>query len=103
MTRVEKYAEYRKEIENSFRDKTTKEVSSKRVEKMIKENRMTSNKINYDDVLEAYDIYDTGVQEEKRKSKISKKQIIFVMIYSVIIIALIASLIIVGIQAFGGK
>lgn len=103
MTRVEKYAEYRKEIQNSFQIVTTKEKSASRVEKIIHENRMTSNTINYDDVMEAYEIYDTEDHEEKKKSQINKKQILFVMIYAVIIAALIAALVIVGIKAFGGN
>ena len=103
MTRVEKYAEYRKEIEKSFRNVTTKEQSASMVDKIIQENHMTSNNINYDDVMEAYEIYDHDKNEEKKKFRINKRNILFGMIYAVIIFALIASLIIVGIQAFGGN
>lgn len=103
MTRVEKYAEYRKEIQNSFNNISTKEKSSSRVEKIIQENRMTANNINYDDVMEAYEIYDKEDPIEKKKREINKKQILFVMIYAIVILALVIALIFVGIKAFGGK
>lgn len=103
MTRVEKYAEYRKEIEKSFRNVTTKEQSASMVDKIIQENHMTSNNINYDDVMEAYEIYDHDENEEKKKSQINKRNVLFGMIYAIIIIALLAALIIVGIKAFGGN
>lgn len=102
MTRVEKYAEYRKEIQNSFRDVTTKEKSASRVDKIIQENRMTSNGMNYDDVMEAFGIYDTDDHEQKKKSRINKKQIVSAIIYAIIILVLVGALIIVGIKAFGG-
>lgn len=107
MTRVEKYREYRKEILNSFYDDevvTTKKQSSDLVHQ-VTANRDTVNNMSYDEVLEAYRIYDQGEENTKRKKKISKSQRnyrTFLIICVSIIVVLIVALIIVGIKAFGG-
>ena len=103
MTRVEKYAEYRKEIQNSFADTSTKEKSSDRVKKILR-NTETSNTISYDDVLGAYEIYDSNDEvEEKKRHHIEKHTLIFVCSCILIIVALAIALVFIGIEAFGGK
>lgn len=103
MNRVEKYAKYREEIQNSFADVTTKEKSSDRVKQILRETG-TSNSISYDDVMGAYEIYDSNPSETKHKViKLEKHQIIFLCSCLVVIIALAIALIIVGIKVFGGN
>ena len=103
MTRVEKYASYRKEIQDSFADTSTKETSSDRVKKILR-NTDTSNRISYDDVMGAYEIYDSGDEKEVKKSrKVETRTIIFVVSCILIIVALAIALVFVGINAFGGN
>ena len=107
MTRVEKYREYRKEILNSFyNDKkvTKKSIASQRVSNATL-NTDTGNSLSYDDVLEAYELYDekVEVQEKKTLSKVQKKQLVFLIVGILIVLGLLAGLIIVGIKVFGGN
>lgn len=106
MTRVEKYRLYRKEILNSFYvdEKETKKKKSSELVSKITVNRDATNNISYDEVLEAYEIYDKNdIQNKKhRLNAYQKKQISFIIISVSIIILLLAALIIVGIFAFGG-
>lgn len=102
MTRVEKYAAYREEIQNSFNDVSTKEKSSDRVKKIVRKGD-TSNTISYDDVMGAYEIYDSNTEQPKRKMlNLEKRQIIFVTSCLLVIIALAIALVFVGLKAFGG-
>ena len=103
MTRVEKYAEYRKEIQNSFKDTSTKEKSASRVDKILKDNHGSSQTINYDDVMNAYEIYGNEEDTPTKKHHISAKSIVVGIIYGIIIAGLVVALILVGIKAFGGK
>ena len=103
MTRVEKYASYRQEIQNSFNDVSTKEKSADRVKKILR-NSDTSNSISYDDVMGAFEIYDSNKGREKRHmSTLEKRQIIFILSCLIVIIALAIALVFVGIKAFGGN
>lgn len=106
MTRVEKYREYRKEILNSFyteKKNTTKEKSSELVSKVTL-NRESGNSISYDDVLEAYRIYDDSSTETKKEKKrrFEKQHRMFVLIGLGVIVALVVALVIIGINLFGG-
>ena len=49
-TRVEKYAKYREEIQNSFNDMTTKEKTSERVQKIL-DNTDSGRNIALSDVM----------------------------------------------------
>ena len=107
MSRVEKYREYRKEILNSFystKKETKKDIASKRVSNATM-NKDTGNSLSYEEVLEAYELYDENqpVQEKKHLSAAKKRQLIFLIVGILISIALLVALIIVGIQIFGGK
>ena len=73
-TRVEKFKEYREEIQNSFSetDTTTKDKTSERVEKIIREqegnNPLELNgdttTISFDELMNSYDIYEKDDQEK---------------------------------------
>ena len=83
MTRVEKYREYRKQILNSFyneKKNTTKEKSAELVSKATL-NRDSNNSLSYDDVLEAYRIYDDSSDETKveKKRRLQKQYILFLI------------------------
>ena len=109
MTRVEKYREYRKEILNSFyneKKNTKKEQSSELVSKATL-NRDSNNSLSYDDVLEAYRIYDNDTLEEdntrKKKAKLPKQYVIFLIGGISIAVLLVVALIVIGINLFGGR
>ena len=106
MTRVEKYREYRKEILNSFyneKKNTKKQQSSELVSKATL-NRDSNNSLSYDDVLEAYRIYDdSSTETKKEKTKRFKKQHrAFLFGGLAVILALAICLVIIGINLFGG-
>ena len=109
MTRVEKYREYRKEILNSFyneKKNTTKEKSAELVSKATL-NRDSNNSLSYDDVLEAYRIYDNDTLEEdnsrKKKNRLTRQYVIFLMGGIAVAILLVVALIVIGINLFGGR
>ena len=107
MTRVEKYREYRKEILNSFYNEkkvTKKSILSERVSNATL-NTDTGNSLSYDDVLEAYELYEEKKEEPAKKtlSKVQKKQLLFLIIGILVVVALLVGLIIVGINVFGGN
>ena len=102
-TRVEKYAKYREEIQNSFKDTSTFEKSSDRVKKIIRPSD-TSHSISYDDVMSAFEIYDSNVDEKKPKTLgLDKRQILFVTSCILVIIALSVALVFIGLRVFGGN
>lgn len=112
-TRVEKYKEYRKEIQNSFSeaDLTTKKKTSDRVNKILTEQdkeqaieRSSDSSISYKDLMGAYEMYDkNSVSEVSPLANRHKKKINYIIIASVTIVILIAITIIVGVLTFGGK
>lgn len=107
MTRVEKYREYRKEILNSFyfdKKETKKSIVSTKVSQATL-NKDTANNLTVDEVMEAYELYDENTEtvQKKKMNNVQKKELIFFIIGAVVIIGLIVGLIIVGINAFGGK
>ena len=105
MSRVEKYREYRNEI-NSLPDEpkqTKKRQSSKRVDQILQENN-GQNKLAFEDVYDGLDIYNVSSNhEEKHLSYKQKSLIVFYSVMGLIIIGLIIALIFVGRSAFGGK
>lgn len=108
-TRVEKYREYRREIQNSFSEKdlTTKKKTSDRVNKILSGNsskRDSTNSISYNEIMGAYEIYDKD--QKKESSPLEKKhrrKVAYVIFATIMSILLITSTVIVGIIAFGGK
>ena len=105
MSRVEKYREYRNEI-NSLPDEpkqTKKRQSSKRVDQILQE-KNGQNKLAFEDVYDGLDIYNVSSNnEEKHLSYKQKSLIVFYSVMGLIIIGLIIALIFVGQSAFGGK
>ena len=107
MTRVEKYRLYRKEILNSFYT-DDKETSKKKSAEFVSKKTLNRDvsKMSYDDVLEAYKIYDDGTEvvqkEQKRLNEYQKRHIIFVSVCIGLITLLLTGLILVGIKLFGG-
>ncbi len=113
-TRVEKYKEYRREIQNSFKDSdlTTKKKTSDRVEKILHEqdkehaiDRSSSNSISYNETMGAYELYDKDA-DKKVVSPLQKKhqrRVRYIIFASVVCSLLLAATIVTGILAFGGK
>ncbi len=108
-TRVEKYKAYREEIQNSYMDSdmTTKKKTSDRVEKMLEEQEGVSSNhesLSIDKMIDAYEIYDKGVENEKspllKKGKIRR---IYVVVATIVCLILITLTLIFAIQTFGGK
>ena len=102
MTRVEKYRQYREDISNmKFETFTQKGEVAKQVGKMSA-NR-DSNKLNYDQVMIIQDELDGGEINIKRKPfiKLTKYEIFYYSIALFFIIAIIVSLILVGIKLWG--
>ena len=102
MTRVEKYRQYREDISNmKFETFTQKGEVAKQVGKMHA-NR-DSNKLNYDQVMVIQDEFDGGEVNFKRKRFIglTKYEIFYYSIALIFIIAIIVSLILVGIKLWG--
>ena len=107
MTRVEKYREYRKEILNSFyfdNKETKKSIASDKVSKATY-NKNTTNNLSVDEVMEAYQLYDETHEapQKKKLDNIRKKEIIFFALGIIVVLGIIAALIVVGINAFGGN
>lgn len=108
-TRVEKYREYRREIQNSFSEKdlTTKKKTSDRVNKILSDSsskRDSTNSISYNEIMGAYEIYDKD--QKKESSPLEKKhrhKVMYIIFASIVSTLLIGATIIVGIITFGGK
>ena len=113
-TRVEKYKEYRREIQNSFKDSdlTTKKKTSDRVEKILHEqdnersiSKSSSNSISYEETMGAYELYDKDT-DKKEVSPLQKKhhrRVRYIIFASVVCSLLLAATIVVGYLTFGGK
>ena len=113
-TRVEKYKEYRREIQNSFKDSdlTTKKKTSDRVEKILQEHdqersidRSSSNSISYSETVEAYELYDKDTDKKEVSPLIKKQQrkVRYIILASIVCSLLLVTTIVTGILAFGGK
>lgn len=104
-TRVEKFKKYRDEIAASFpsNDDSTMKKTSDRVDKVLAENK-DSTSIPYDDLLDAYELYDKGEHEEISPLLwLHKKRRNYVIIVSIILTILSITALISGILYFGGK
>lgn len=102
MTRVEKYRQYREEISNmKFETFTQKGEVAKQIGKM--HSNKDSNKLNYDQVMIIQDELDSGDVDFKRKRFIglTKYEIFYYSIALLFIVAIIVSLILVGIKLWG--
>ena len=113
-TRVQKFKEYREEIQNSFAetDVTTKKKTSDRVEKILDEqekeksnrNGSSSASISFDELMDSYEIYDKG----DKKTNVSplefkRKRHIAYMATAISVCSLLAiASLVVGILYFGG-
>lgn len=113
-TRVEKYREYRREIQNSFKDSdlTTKKKTSDRVEKILNEQdkehalkKSPNNSISYDETMGAYELYekDTSKKEISPLKKTQQRRVRYVIFASLVCTLLLVATIITGVLAFGGK
>ncbi len=108
MTRTEKYKKYRDEIEHTTFDdeeKSKKEQSAEMVDEILKKENRGTNNLSFNELKEIHDIYvePEPVEKKKKINPIKKKQILFVIICSVVIIGLLIGLILVGIKLFGGN
>ena len=100
-TRVEKFKKYRDEIAASFpsNDDSTMKKTSDRVDKVLAENK-DSTSIPYDDLLDAYELYDKDEHEEISPLLwLHKKRRNYVIIVTILSITALIS----GILYFGGK
>lgn len=108
MTRTEKYKKYREEIKHSFfdeKDRTSKEISAELVGSFISSDKRQTNSLSFDEVMSAYETYETDevIKPKKRTNLTKRNEIIFAIVMSIIIAALLVGVIITGINAFGGK
>ena len=97
MTRVEKYRTYREEIANmKIENFSSKKVTSQKIERIRIDN--DSAKLGYDEVLNAFDIYDTDAKKVKTKYRVHlrKAQIVYLVVATVVIVGLLIGVIITG-------
>ena len=97
MTRVEKFRRYREEIANmKFESSSSKKTLSETIERMCVDN--DSSKLKYEQVLDVFDTYDPDAKNtiKKHHIKLRKNQIIYWSIASVVILALLIAIIVVG-------
>lgn len=97
MTRVEKYRSYREEIANmKIENFSSKKAVSEKIERICNNNE--SSKLNYEEVLNAFDVYDTDGEPVKRKRKIRlrKSQIIYIAVATIVVAALLVGVILTG-------
>lgn len=112
-SRVEKYKEYRQEIQNSFSEKdlTTKKKTSDRVNKILNEQdqehaleKSSANSISYKELMGAYELYDKDKKEDV-SPLINKRrrQVRYIAFAGSVLLVLLIATIVVGVIAFGGK
>ena len=103
MTRVEKYRRYRNEISNmKFETFTTKREAAMQIDKLHNSN--LGRKLNYDQVMSVHEVYDDKeVKLKKRRFLyLTKYELLYCLIASIIILTLVVAIILVGIHV-GGK
>lgn len=77
-TRVEKYKEYRNEIQSSFNDDSTKKMTSDRIDKIISDEHKSNNSsISFDEIIGVHKIYEKG--EEKKESPLKGRKRVSVL------------------------
>lgn len=105
-TRVEKFKEYRSEIQSSFNDyNSTKKKTSDRIDKiMTSEDNKNTSSISFDELMGAHELYekidDKKVSPLKGRKKVS---IPYLLISISICCILLAITIWLGILTFGGQ
>ena len=99
MTRIEKYRSYREEISNmKFETFTKKSEASETIEKL--HSSKLGNKLNYEQVMKANEVFDQGevVFKKRRLINLTKYEIFYYLIATIVIVALVVGLIITGIK-----
>ena len=102
MTRTEKNRQYREEISNmKFESFTQKREASDTIDKL--HNKHLGNKMNFNDVMTANEVLDTSEVKFKKRRLINltKYEIFYYSIALLFIVAIIVSLILVGIKLWG--
>lgn len=102
MTRTEKYRQYREEISNmKFESFTQKREASDTIDKLT--DARLGNKLNLEQVMIANEVFDEGEVKFKKRRLINltKYEIFYFLIASIIIIALVIGLVISGIKLWG--
>ena len=103
-SRVEKYKEYREEIQSSFGDDSTKKKTSDRIDKIISdEHKNNSSSISFDEIIGVHEIYEKG--EEKKESPLKGRKRVSVpyLLFSCFVCCILLAITIwLGILSFGG-
>lgn len=102
MTRMEKYADYRREIMQmkDESENTKKSQASRKVSEILKK----EDTLALEDVLSGLDIYQNEeINTTKHLSLKQKRKIIYISVCSIIIVALLVLTIVIGVNTFGGK
>lgn len=102
MTRMEKYADYRREIleMKGESENTKKHQASQKVNEILKKD----DTLALSDVLSGLDIYQENTSTaEKHLNYRQKRMIIFMTVCFVVIVTILVFTILVGIDVFGGK
>ena len=102
MTRLEKYRQYREDISNmKFETYTQKREASEAIDK-LRDNK-SGNKLNYEEVMMANDVFDSGeIKFKKRKLiNLTKYEIFYCLIAIIIISLIVVGLIVSGIKLWG--
>ena len=102
MTRTEKYRQYREEISNmKFESFTQKREASETIEKL--HDTKASNRLNLEQVMIANEVFDEGEIKFKKRRLINltKYEIFYFLIATLVIVALVIGLIVTGINLWG--
>ena len=102
MTRTEKYRQYREEISNmKFESFTQKREASETIEK-LHDNRL-GNRLNLEQVMIANEVFDEGEVKFKKRRLINltKYEIFYFLIASIIFVILVVGLVVSGIKLWG--
>ena len=102
MTRTEKYRQYREEISNmKFETFSQKREASEAIEKLP--GAKSGKKLNYNQVMEANEIFDEGEVKFKKRRLINltKYEIFYYLIAATVFVALVVGLIVSGLTLWG--
>ena len=104
-TRVERYKKLREEIDKMQSDETSsKSKSSRVVNEILKDKKsQDKNNLSLDNTLKPYEFYDNNEVKEKEKTKLSpleKRRILYIVLASTLVAAILIALVIVGIFVF---
>ncbi len=103
-SRVEKFKDYRNEIQSSFTDDSTKKKTSDRIEKIINDEHKTNNSsISFDEIIGVHEIYEKVEEKKdsplKGRKRVSVPYLLFGCFVCCILLAITIWL---GILTFGG-